>query len=174
METRALFQVAYFVDDLEASIQRWSDLYGAGPFVVAPHHRTDSFHYRGTPQEADVSYAFGYLGDLMIQFIVQHDETPSIYRDMFARGEEGFHHQAYLVHDFEAEFRRLEEMGFECACRLYADGVDAAYFDTRSVNGAFTEIHGDPPRIVAAFAQWRRAHELYEPGVDPVIIPRPR
>ena len=40
--------------------------------------------YRGTDQEADVSYAFGYLGDVMIQFIVQHDETPSIYRDMYA------------------------------------------------------------------------------------------
>ena len=42
--------------------------------------------YRGTDHEADVSYAFGYLGDTMIQFIQQHDDTPSIYRDMFAAG----------------------------------------------------------------------------------------
>jgi hypothetical protein len=173
METRTMFQVAYLVNDIEASIQRWSDVHGAGPFVVTHHHKTDRFDYRGTPQEADVSYAFGYLGDVMIQFIVQHDDTPSIYRDMFAAGEEGFHHQAFLVHDFEAEFQRMIDLGYEPACRLYADGVDAAYFDTREMNGGFTEIHGDPPHILAAFAQWRRAHELYQPGVDPLIMQRP-
>jgi catechol 2,3-dioxygenase-like lactoylglutathione lyase family enzyme len=171
-ETRHLFQTAYLVNDLDASIERWSTLYGAGPFVVAEHHRTDTFMYRGTDTEADVSYAFGYLGDMMIQFIVQHDDQPSIYRDMYAAGVEGFHHVAYLVHDFEAEYARLSAMGFAPACRLHADNVDAAYFDTRSVNGGFTEIHGDPPHILGAFAQWRRAHELYQPGVDPAITRR--
>ena len=29
---------------------------------------------------------------MMFQFIQQHDEKKSIYRDMFANGEEGFHH----------------------------------------------------------------------------------
>ena len=53
----------------------------------------------GTPQEADVSYAFGYVGDMMIQFIQQHDETPSIYRDMYKNGEEGYHHIGVLVSD---------------------------------------------------------------------------
>jgi hypothetical protein len=47
--------------------------------------------------------------------------------------------------------------------------VDAAYFDTRELNGAFTEIHGDPPRILQAFAMWRRAHELRRPGDSPFM-----
>jgi hypothetical protein len=64
------------------------------------------------------------------------------------------------------------DMGFEVACELYADGVDAAYFDTRSVTGGFTEIHGDAPNVVAVFAQWRQAHELYRAG-DPIILARP-
>ena len=167
-----LFQEAYFVTDLEKSIHRWNELFAAGPFIVVPHHKTDRFTYRGTSQEADVSYAFGYLGDIMIQFIQQHDDTPSIYREMYADGEEGYHHIATLVHDFPAERQRLLDLGYEIACELYADGVDAAYFDTRATTGGYTEIHGDPPRILAAFASWRRAHELYRPG-DPVIIPRP-
>jgi catechol 2,3-dioxygenase-like lactoylglutathione lyase family enzyme len=171
--TRTLFQTAYLVNDLDAAIHKWTELFGAGPFVVTHHHQTDRFMYRGTTQEADVSYAFGYLDDMMIQFIQQHDETPSIYREMYANGHEGYHHVAYLVHDFEAEYEHLISLGYEPACRLYADGVDAAYFDTRSVTGGFTEIHGDPPRILAAFAQWRRAHELYRPGVDPEIMVRP-
>jgi catechol 2,3-dioxygenase-like lactoylglutathione lyase family enzyme len=149
-----LFQQAWFVNDLDASIERWSNVFGAGPFVRSPHHQCDTFTYRDTSQEADVSYAFGYLGDTMIQFIQQHDDTPSIYRDMYAQGEEGYHHLAYLVNDFEGEFRRL---------------VDAAYFDTRDLNGGFTELHGDPPHILQAFATWRRAHELFRPGDSPFL-----
>lgn len=164
-----LFQQAWLVNDLDTAIRKWSTTFGAGPFVKAPHHRCDTFTYRGTNAEADVSYAFGYLGDTMIQFIQQHDDTPSIYRDMYAAGQEGYHHQAILVSDFEGEYQRLVDLGFEPACRLYADGVDAAYFDTRELNGAFTEIHGDPPRILEAFAVWRRAHELYRPGDSPFI-----
>lgn len=171
LDTYPLFQQAYYVSDLERSIHKWSSLYGAGPFRIVPHHKTDRFSYRGTSQEADVSYAFGYLGDQMIQFIVQHDETPSIYREMYQADEEGFHHTAVLVHDFEAERQRMLDMGYEVACELYADGVDAAYFDTRDVNGGFTEIHGDPPHILASFAKQRRDHELRRPG-DPVIVPR--
>jgi len=166
-----LFQQAYLVNDVEQACRNWHKLFGAGPFIVVPHHKTDKFHYRGTPQEADVSYAFGYLGNDMIQFIQQHDDTPSIYRDMYAPGEEGFHHVGVLVHDFEAEANRLEDMGFECACRLYADNVDAAYYDTRSANGCFTEIHDDPPHILSSFAGWKRAHELMRPG-DPVFMTR--
>jgi catechol 2,3-dioxygenase-like lactoylglutathione lyase family enzyme len=168
---RALFQHAYFVSDLETSIREWHELFGAGPFAVAPHHRTDTFVYRGTSTEADVSYAFGYLGDLMIQFIQQHDDQPSIYHDMYAPGEQGFHHVAYLVSDFAAERTRLLDMGFEVACELFADGVNAAYFDTRTITGGFTEIHGDPPHIKKVFARWHQAHRDWKSG-DPVILGR--
>ena len=171
MADRSLFQHAYFVSDLEESIHRWHDLFGAGPFAIAPHHKTDTFSYRGTNTEADVSYAFGYLGDLMIQFIQQHDAQPSIYRDMYSAGEQGFHHVAYLVSDFPAERQRLLDMGFDVACELFADGVNAAYFDTRSVTGGFTEIHGDPPHITKVFARWRRAHDEWKPG-DSMILGR--
>ena len=163
-----IFQQAYLVDDLETAATNWYETYGAGPFVIARHHRCETFTYRGTPTEADVSYAFGYLGDTMIQLIVQHDDAPSIYRDMYASGEYGYHHCAYLVSDFVAERQRLIDLGFTPACELFADGVHASYFDTRSVNGGFTEIHGDPPHILQAFAQWRRAHEIHRPG-DPII-----
>ena len=87
IEKNPIFQQAYLVNSIDESAKKWSDLYGAGPFVFTHHHKTDKFEYRNTPDEADVSYAFGYLGDTMIQFIEQHDETPSIYRDMFSRGE---------------------------------------------------------------------------------------
>ena len=130
--------------------------------------------YRDTDAEADVSYAFGYLGDMMIQFIQQHDETPFIYRDMYAAGQEGYHHHGILVQDYEGEKQRLLGMSsdFVLACELHADNVDACYIDTRSWNGGFTEVHADPQHILAAFAGWRRAHQLRRAG-DPNIMERP-
>ena len=169
LSTYPLFQQAYYDNDVEEAAHKWNRLFGAGPFVLVPHHKTDRFDYRGTDQEADVSYAFGYLGDMMIQFIAQHDDTPSIYLDMFEEGQEGFHHVGVLVNDFAGERQRFMDMGFEVACQLYADNVDAAYLDTRSANGCFTEIHDDPPHILASFAGWRRAHELYRPGDNPIM-----
>ena len=164
-----LFQQAYLVNDLDEAAAQWAKLFGAGPFFAARHHKTDQFSYRGTAVEANVSYAFGYLGDQMIQFIQQHDDQPSIYRDMFKAGEEGFHHVAYLVHDFAAERQRLLDLGFVLACELIADGVNAAYFDTRKVTGGFTEIHGDPSYILGTFGVWQQTHRLWD-GQSPAII----
>lgn len=164
-----IFQYAYLVNDIEASAEKWSALHGAGPFFAFFHHKTDKFMYRGTTQEADVSYGFGYLGDMMIQLIQQHDDTPSIYRDMYGPGEEGFHHVGCLVNDFAGARQQLTDMGFENACELWADEVNAAYFDTRSVNGGFTEIHGDPAHILGTFALWKRAHENRSPD-GPAIV----
>ena len=173
VDVRVPFQHAYVVNDLEDACRRWQRLLGAGPFAIRLHHQTTAFSYRGTDVEADVSYAFGYLGDTMVQLIEQHDDKPSIYRDMYAAGEEGFHHLAYLVHEVEPEKRRLLDLGFDVACELNAGpAVHAVYFDTREVTGGFTELHNDPPRILGLFAQWHRAHQLASPG-DPAILDDP-
>ena len=164
-----LFQYAYYVNDIDEAARRWNEVVGAGPFFAARHHQTDRFAYRGEPVEADVSYAFAYAGDTQIQLIQQHDETPSIYKDMYGPGEEGFHHIATLVHDFEAEIKRFTDMGFEVACRLWADDVDAAYIDTRSALGYFTEIHGDPVHIIETFARWKQAHEQWDGNGELII-----
>lgn len=169
MTKRSFFQQAYFVSSIDKAAAKWMAAYGAGPFFAIRHHKADEFSYRGTDIEADVSYAFGYLGDLMIQLIEQHDEKPSIYREMFLRGQEGFHHVAYLVSDFAAERQRWLDLGYSLATELYADEVNAAYFDTRSLNGGFTEIHGDPPHIMGIFGIWQRAHEARNGDSTPII-----
>ena len=76
--------------------------------------------------------------------------------------------QKYLLYFELAKFVR-SGFGFENACELWADDVNAAYFDTRSVNGGFTEIHGDPVHILGTFATWKRAHQNMKPGDSPIM-----
>lgn len=171
-ERRALFQTAYHVVDVEAAAIRWNRLYGAGPFVVLPHYRMEKIIYRGQECDPahfpDFSYALGYLGDHMIQFTAQHNDVPSVYRDMYRAGEEGFHHVAHLTSAYDAEVARLVAMGFEVGMAFEVDGARGAYVDTRSATGGFTEIHSDPPELLAGFALWRQAHEAWRPG-DPAV-----
>ncbi len=163
-----VFQFAYFVPNLDEAIQHWSSTVGAGPFFVTEHHKADRFVYKGQPVEADVSYAFGYAGEHQIQLIEQHDDSPSIYTDMFARGTGGHHHVAMLVADYPQERQRLLDLGFELACELHANEIDAAYFDSRDTIGVYTEIHSDTPRIRGTFARWKQAHEDWDGTGDPV------
>lgn len=156
-----IFQFAYVVDDLEAAAEQWARTVGAGPFFVTRHHRADRFEYRGTTAEADVSYAFGYSGTTQIQLIEQHDDLPSIYRDMYPTGG-GFHHVASLVADYGGARQRLLDHGHELACELDANDIHACYFDTRSTLSCFTELHSLTDRIVATFARWQAAHDAWD------------
>jgi hypothetical protein len=156
-----LFQFAYVVEDLEEAADRWARTVSAGPFFVTRHHRADRFEYRGMPVEADVSYAFGYSGPAQIQLIEQHDDLPSIYRDMYPAGG-GFHHVASLVADYHGARQRLLDQGHELACELDANDIHACYFDTRPTLGCFTELHSLTDRIVATFARWQAAHDDWD------------
>lgn len=172
-ERRTLFQTAYFVKDVEEAVHKWNRLYGAGPFVVLPHHKFDTYRYRGRDLppggRPDFSYALGYLGDLMIQFTQQHDDNPSVYRDMYKAGEEGFHHVAYLTGNFDEEVEKIVAQGFEIGSQFTGDGVQGAYIDTRSATQCFTEVHSNEQHLMDAFAEWRRAHDLLKPGDSPVM-----
>jgi hypothetical protein len=63
---------------------------------------------------------------------------------------------------------RLVGAGFEVECELRANGAEAAYFDTRTAIGCYTEIHSDPERIVATFARWKAAHLEWDGSTDPL------
>ena len=172
-EARTQFQTAYYVSDVEQAVARWNRLFGAGPFVLLHHYRMEKLWVHGEPVDPatgpDFSYALGYLGDLMIQFTTQHDGAPSVYRDMYSRGQEGFHHVAHLTGEFEAEVARLVDMGFDIGMQFEVDGAQGAYLDTRAATGGFTEIHSNPQPLLDTFADWRRAHALWKAG-DPVIL----
>ena len=48
IEKNPIFQQAYFVNSIDEAAKKWSDLYGAGPFVFTHHHKTDKFEYKTT------------------------------------------------------------------------------------------------------------------------------
>lgn len=166
-----IVQYAYVVNDLDEGIRHWVEMMGAGPFFVSRNHRGREHTYRGTPDDAVFSYAFGQAGPAQIQLIQCMDVRPSVYRDMFAAGEEGFHHVACLVPsaDMPREVGRFVAAGFEIGSTLHSY-VPVAYLDCRSALGCFVELHGLNEDVDELFTQIRVAHEEWDGVTDPIRV----
>lgn len=159
-------QYAYVVDDLEAACMRWVRAVGAGPFFVTTLHHVKQHFHRGKPSEAEVSFAFGQAGPAHVQLIQQHNDAPSVYRDFFPKGTQGFHHICILVPDFVAEKQRFEAAGYPAVTELVS-AARVAYMDARSDLGFFVELYEDNPLVRERFASWKASHENWD-GKDPI------
>jgi len=160
-------QYAYVVNDIQAACAKWTKMFGAGPFFLMDHIVIDSTEYRGEPMPIDVSYAFGQAGAAHIQLVQQHDDKPSVYRDVFKKGEQGFHHWAILVDDFDAAKSDFEKEGYEAVTTLIASG-HVAYMDAREDLGGFVEVYERNPGVVGLFDTLRAEHEKWDGKTDPI------
>ena len=135
-------QNAYFVNDLDAAIERWHRLWNIGPFIVRRHIALPDVRYRGRPSTLDISAAYVQAGDIMVELVTQHDATPSAFREMFAPGEEGFHHVAVIPDDYDGLLAHYTAQGFDVVTELRtASGRGAAYVDTRAQLGHMVEVY---------------------------------
>ena len=166
-----IVQYAYVVNDLDIAIQHWVETMGAGPFFVSRNHRGRQHTYRGTLDDATFSYAFGQAGPAQVQLIQCMDDSPSVYRDMYPPGAEGFHHVACLVPaaDMPDEVARFAAAGFEVASTLHSY-VPVAYLDCRTALGFFVELHGLNDDVDEMFTEIRVAHEQWDGFTDPIRV----
>ena len=142
-------QVAYIVDDVREAALKHHRTFGSGPYFVADHIPLQRSRYRGQETVFDHSAAYGQWGDVMIEFMCQHNEAPSAIHDMYLRGHEGFHHVAIIVDSMADARAELERRGFEEA--LYAqmlDGFEFIMFDARKGYGHFIELYEGVDRLV--------------------------
>jgi len=86
-----MIQIAFVTDDLQASLDYWCGIMGAGPFFET--RRVVDGTYMGKPSQPDINVMIGYWGDLQVELIKQHNDAPSIYH--------GWEGGPVLYNDFE-------------------------------------------------------------------------
>lgn len=163
----SIMQMAWVVEDLDEAIVRFSRIHGAGPFLVNRHIKIVEPRYRGHVVETDFSTAIAQAGAIQLELVHQHDDSPSIYRDIYPRGREGFHHVAVVVPDVSAEVARYRALGFDVAFEGKFAASAFAYVDTSAALGHMVEILPDDATIGRFFAAIRKAAETWD-GKDPV------
>lgn len=165
-----IVQLAWVVPALEPAARVWHALSGVGPFLVSRRIAVEGAHHRGLPSVTAFSTAVAQMGEVQIELVEQHDDTPSAYRDTIAAGTTGFHHIAIIAPDFDAALAYHTGRGFAVAAHGRFGPMRYAYVDTAAALGHMIEIVEDKPAIRAFFAAVRRAAERWDG--DPATLIR--
>ncbi|MEZ5894038.1 MAG: VOC family protein [Parvularculaceae bacterium] len=100
----AIMQVAYVVDDLERAAAQWVKNLNVGPWMIMEHFPAENMKYYGAPTSVDLSLAMAFAGNMSFELIVQHCDSPSVYKDIVAKNGYGaFHHWAVTTDTFDAD-----------------------------------------------------------------------
>lgn len=132
------FQLGFVVPDLAVAAERWATVFGAGPFTVLPAMEV-ACTYRGTAGAVNMQVAGAQAGPVQIELIQQHCDRPSVFRDVFAQHENGFHQICTVTHDYAGKVAHLASLGYELASEI-TDPQRVAYVDTFADFGFYTEI----------------------------------
>jgi hypothetical protein len=148
-------QVAYHVPDPVAAAERCARDYGWGPFVLFDH-----------------TSAYGQAGEVMVELITQHDDTPSALRDLYAPDQSGLHHVACFVDDLRAELQRFRDRGVAVALDARTQtGVDFAMVDLSGELGHMLELYEPGEDLRRFYAHVRKLADGWT-GERPVRRPR--
>lgn len=161
-------QLCWVVPDLQAAMAAWTQSTGVGPFFFFESVPFEAPVYRGRPaQDVHITAAMAQAGDVQIELVRQHDDRPSVFRDMFAAGQGGFHHAALYCADYDASLAAYTEAGAEVAFHCLMMGSRTCWIDTRPSLGFMVELIEANPVADSVFAQFRAAADGWD-GRDPV------
>jgi methylmalonyl-CoA/ethylmalonyl-CoA epimerase len=122
--------VGIAVRDLDASIQRYEQLFGATPL------------HRERVESQGVEEAMIAVGGSFVQLLEAIDSDSPVGRFVDRRGE-GLHHIAFAVPDIEAALAHLEAEGAQLAdpvARPGSRGTRIAFVHPRSFAGTLIEL----------------------------------
>ena len=161
-------QIAYHVADPAAAAQRCAAQFGWGPCYLLEHVRLASCTYRGRPATFDHSSAYGQAGELMVEFITQHDDEPSVVRDLYGRDQSGVHHVAHFVPHLDEALADFATKGLATAMHaVTADGVSFAMVDATATLGHMLELYEPGPDLRNFYTFIRRKADGWS-GSDPL------
>jgi hypothetical protein len=126
-----IIQMAYTVSDIEAAVAGYVEKLRMGPWFIRGPFVPPSGLYRGEPTSVSLSLAISFSGHMMIELIQQHDDAPSVYREIIERRGHGFHHWGIASDRFDEDVARYRAKGYAIA---FSDrtpvGTRVAYLDT--------------------------------------------
>jgi len=163
-----VMQLAFVPADLDAAVKFWTETIGAGPFFALEHIQLEAPRYCGAPADIDFSILLGYWGDIQIELIKQHNDTPSIYTSWRREGRQGLHHVCVVNEDMAQARATCAGAGATVVQEaILPGGGEVIYVDTGGGPGTLVEIVKPPAGLLDAFAMFRDAARCWD-GTDPV------
>ncbi len=144
-KSTVVFQNAFIVNDIEAAVARWVRTMGVGPWVMLENISMANAVYKGKPTTMKLHAALAASGGIQMELIQPLHDHPSVYRDYFPTGKEGFHHIGVLTDDVPRDVEMYGKLGHEViASGGNPDQTHIAYVDTWNTGHCIVElIHAD-------------------------------
>jgi hypothetical protein len=167
----SVIQYAYTVADIDAAIGLYVDRFGVGPWFRRGPFTPPLARYRGQPAEMTITLARAFAGDTMVELIQQHDDGPSVYREMIERrGGHGFHHFAIGTLDLARDLERFAAMNYPVAFEdQVPSGARVVYVDSTADLPGFIEIIEMNEAMQRMYATFRDAAASWD-GNNPVRL----
>lgn len=142
MQDGQIVQVAHLVRDLDATLDRYYNDFGMGPwdiYTYGPHNLQNSM-YRGKPSDHTYCLAVTWQGQIQIE-IMQPMTGYSIYDEFLEKHGEGMHHIKLFYNDCDKAVKDYEAKGYK-VIQSGNIGDDVFYYlDTEDrVAGAVLEL----------------------------------
>lgn len=161
-------QLCWVVPDLHAAVNNWVNTSGVGPFFLFEKVVFDQPMYRGKPSDnINITAAMAQAGDMQIELVSQHDDHPSIFRDVVPAGKSGLHHMALYCRDYDADLAAYTGAGAEVAFNGLMMGARTCWLDTTATLGFMVELIEANPIADTVFANFRAAAQNWD-GRNPL------
>lgn len=158
-------QIAWFVPDIIAAARAHHAAFGSGPYFVAKHVPLAWSEHRGLRVRHDHSSAYGQWGEVMVEFVMQHGDEPSAFRDIYpdGSGKHGLHHMALWVDDLGAAIEDFARQGMALAqLSETATGTRYAFIDATSTLGHMLELYEPTDQLRGFYAMVRDAAQGWD------------
>ena len=160
-------QIAYVVNDPEASAHDWAKNFGAGPFFLNRHIPVHNVTHRGRPSAFDHTSAYGWWGSIMVELLCQHNSELTSVTERFAPGTSGLHHMACIVDDLDKALAHAEHLGLSVAQSAQAGTTTFVFVDDVARHGHYWELYQTSPGLLGFYAMVKQAHDSWD-GSQPV------
>jgi catechol 2,3-dioxygenase-like lactoylglutathione lyase family enzyme len=153
-----VFQIAFVVRDLDATLERYTRVLGGAPWRVftfsAAIHREAT--YRGSPTDFVARLA---LNGTSPQYeLIEPVSGDGLHRAWLEERGEGFHHVGVIVESVEATVEHMAAADYDAIQTGAGFGADGdgiyAYFDTAADLGFLVEAVEPPERMPAPDRIW--------------------
>jgi Glyoxalase/Bleomycin resistance protein/Dioxygenase superfamily len=137
-------QIGIVVRDLEATMRRYVDEYGIGPWEIHEFAAggAEDLHEHGRPVERSWRLATTMVGQMQWELIEPRDEESDYARFLVEKGE-GVHHIAVAPANYDRALAEETNRGREAVLSGTFSGFRVAYLPTEHDLGVIVEIFSD-------------------------------
>jgi len=138
-------QIGIVVRDLDATMRKYVDEYGIGPWKIYDFIAKDLHEY-GQPVKRSWRLAVAMVGQLQWELIEPLDNE-SIYARFLAEKGGGVHHVAVAAQSFDEMLATEAKRGIDVVLSGEFEGVRVAYLGTDRDLGVILEIFSGMPNL---------------------------